>query len=199
MLRHVKQGLSKRPSLTAWIHFLRGVYHMGSRTTAIFLAGQWGPLDLMQAWRATRPRSSVQLQLLPLWWNRKSGSKVMASWRFSRLRVSKTRIKSAVPYGAFLKPLECLKLFNICLEWKPLACRFQKSPWEVKSEVWIKSYDLLKIFKIMRRSGTNLWQICDRSFACAWGFVASMIAWSRRTGIYLVPSQGGQLCAVAIQ
>ena len=27
-----------------------------------------------------------------------------------------TRIKSAVPYGAFLKPLECLKLFNICLE-----------------------------------------------------------------------------------
>ena len=191
MLRHVKQGLSKRPSLTAWIHFLRGVYHRGSRTTAIFLAGQWGPLDLMQAWRATRPRSSVQLQLLPLWWNRKSGSKVMASWRFSRLRVSKTRIKSAVPYGAFLKPLECLKLFNICLEWKPLACWFQKSPWEVKSEVWIKSYDLLKIFKITRRSGTNLWQLCDRSFACAWGF--------RRTGIYLVPSQGGQLCAVAIQ
>ena len=145
MLRHVKQGLSKRPSLTAWIHFLRGVYHRGSRMTAIFLAGQWGPLDLMQAWRATRPRSSVQLQLLPLWWNRKSGSKVMASWRFSRLRVSKTRIKSAVPYGAFLKPLECLKLFNICLGWKPLACWFQKSPWEVESEVWIKSYGLLKL------------------------------------------------------
>ena len=89
MLRHVKQGLSKRPSLTAWIHFLRGVYHRGSRMTAIFLAGQWGPLDLMQAWRATRPRSSVQLQLLPLWWNRKSGSKVMTSWRCSRLRVGR--------------------------------------------------------------------------------------------------------------
>ena len=60
-----------------------------------------------------RPSEDSESHLEKL--NRSLNQKLRPFEDFQDYASPKRRIKSAVPYGAFLKPPEWLKLFNICL------------------------------------------------------------------------------------
>ena len=117
-----------------------------------------------------RPRK--WLGMLQEWWARAEHSETgVGSWnptsgdRFSILDWVKIQHFqdfwpfSASASGAFFRPLQCLNGLGDALGGLCSACSVQKSPWKVKSEVWIRSYGHLKIsqnpYFFTRRTSNN--------------------------------------------